>query len=51
MSPAFLQGLGLGILIGTILYKYLSGIASIEEEAFGAGYDEGCNDARGGSPE
>jgi len=53
MSAAFLQGLGLGILIGTVvssvlgsssLYKYLSGITPIEEEAFKAGYEQGCDD-------
>jgi len=38
-------GVGLGILIGYILYKYLSGIADVEEEAFGAGYIEGYGDA------
>lgn len=40
----WLGGLGLGILIGTILYKYLSGTADVEEEAFEAGYGEGYDE-------
>lgn len=42
----WLGGLGLGILIGAILHKYLSGIADVEEEAFEAGYDEGLSVGR-----
>lgn len=40
-----MTGVGLGILIGCVLYKYLSGIMDIQEEAFGAGYIEGYDDA------
>lgn len=40
----WLGGLGLGILIGAILHKYLSGIADVEKEAFEAGHEEGYDE-------
>jgi len=40
----FFTGLALGILLGSIIHKYASGVANIEEEAYTAGYREGYND-------
>lgn len=40
-----MTGVGLGILTGCVLYKYLSGIMDIQEEAFRAGYEKGYVDA------
>ncbi len=38
-------GIGIGILIACVLYRYYRGIAAVGEKAFGAGYIEGYDDA------